>query len=177
MKRINSYLRALKHRLWLRGMADAETLTEIEGHLLDAMDKGIREGLSAEEAEQRAIERFGSVQTIIGSFEKERINIMNKILLVVAILCGLFLAYVDSSPGWDDTGITAGGLLVAAGLFTLLGHPRPWLIGLAVGIWIPLLYIYQNQAFSMLFVLIIPMIGAYAGWAVRLGVRKTLHLA
>jgi hypothetical protein len=61
MKRINSYLRALKHRLWIRGMADAETLTEIEDHLLDAMDKGIREGLSAEEAEQRAIERFGSV--------------------------------------------------------------------------------------------------------------------
>jgi hypothetical protein len=29
----------------------------------------------------------------------------------------------------------------------------------------------------MLIVLIIPMIGAYAGWAVRLGVRKTLHLA
>ena len=76
MKRINSYLSALKHRLWIRGMADAETLTEIEGHLLDAMDKGIREGLSAEEAEQRAIERFGSVQTIIGSFEKERMNIM-----------------------------------------------------------------------------------------------------
>jgi hypothetical protein len=177
MKRINSYLRALKHRLWIRGMADAETLTEIEGHLMDAMDKGVREGLSAEEAEQRAIERFGSVQTIIGSFEKERLNIMNKILLVVAILCGLFLAYVDSSPGWDDTGITAGGLLVATGLITLLGHPRPWLIGLAVGIWIPLLYIYQNQAFSILFVLIIPMIGAYAGWAVRLGVRKTLHLA
>ena len=158
-------------------MADAETLAEIEGHLLDAMDKGIREGLNTDEAEGRAIERFGSVQTIIGSFEKERMNNMNKVLLVVAILCGIFLAYVDSSPGWDDTGITAGGLLVTAGLITLLGHPRPWLIGLAVGMWIPLLYIYQSQAFSMLFVLIIPMIGAYAGWAVRLGVRKTLHLA
>ena len=177
MTRINSYLSRLKRSLWIRGMADAETLAEIEGHLLDAMDKGIREGLNAEEAERRAIERFGSVQTIIGSFEKERINIMNKILLALAILCGVFLAYVDSSPGWDDTGITAGSLLISAGLITLLGHPRPWLIGLAVGIWIPLLYIYQSQAFGMLFVLIIPLVGAYAGWAVRLGVRKTLHLA
>jgi hypothetical protein len=104
-------------------------------------------------------------------------NMMNKILLAVAVLGGIFLAYVDSRPGWDDTGITAGGLLVAAGIITLLGHPRPWLVGLAVGIWIPLLYIYQSQAFSMLFVLIIPLIGAYAGWAVRLGVRKTMHLA
>ena len=177
MKKINSYLRSLKLRLWTRGLADAETLAEIEGHLLDAMDKGIREGLNSDEAEQRAIERFGSVQTIIGSFEKERTNIMNKILLVVAILCGIFLAYMDSSPGWDDSGITVVGLMISAGLITSLGHPRPWLIGLAVGIWIPLLYIYQSQAFSMLFVLIIPLIGAYAGWAVRLGVRKTMHLA
>lgn len=113
----------------------------------------------------------------IGSFEKEWINIMNKVLLVVAILCGVFLAYVDSSPGWDDTGVTAGGLLITAGIITLLGHPRPWLIGLAVGMWIPLLYIYQNQEFSMVLVLIIPVIGAYAGWAVRLGIRKTMHLA
>ena len=177
MKKIDSYLSRLKRSLWIRGMADAETLTEIEGHLLEAVEQGLRQGLNAEEAEQRAIERFGSVQTIIGSFEKERINTMNKILLAVAILCGLFLAYVDSRPNWDDTGITAGGLLITAGLVTLLGHPRPWLVGLAVGLWIPLLYIYQSHAFGMLFVLIIPMIGAYAGWAVRLGVRKTFHLA
>jgi len=177
MKKINSYLDSLKLRLWIRGMADAETLAEIEGHLLDAMDQGIREGLNSDEAEQRAIERFGSVQTIIGSFEKERMNNMNKILLVVAILCGIFLAYMDSSPGWDDTGITVVGLLTSAGLITLLGHPRPWLIGLAVGVWIPLLYIYQSHAFSMLIVLIFPIFGAYAGWAIRLGIRKTMHWA
>ena len=102
---------------------------------------------------------------------------MNKILLVVSILGGIFLAYMDSRPGWDDTGITAGGLLVTAGIITLLGHPRPWLIGLAVGLWIPLLYIYQHHTYDMLFVLIIPLVGAYAGWLVRLGVRKTMHLA
>src|SRR6185369_11017888 len=100
-----------------------------------AVEKGVREGLTADQAEVRALERFGSVHTIVRSFEKERMNLMNKILLVAAILCGLFLAYMDSSPGWDDTGITAGGLLITAGLITLLGHPRPWLIGLAVGIW------------------------------------------
>ena len=69
MKKIDSYLSRLKRSLWIRGMADAETLTEIEGHLLEAVEQGLRQGLNAEEAEQRAIERFGSVQTIIGSFE------------------------------------------------------------------------------------------------------------
>ena len=91
MKRINSYLSKLKRRLWIRGMADAETLAEIESHLLDAFDKGIHEGLNPDEAEVRALERFGSIQTIIGSFEKERINIMNKILLILAVICGSFL--------------------------------------------------------------------------------------
>ena len=158
-------------------MADAETLAEIESHLLEAVEQSLRRGLRTEEAEQRAIERFGSVQAIIGSFEKERMSIMNKVLLILAVLCGLFLAYVDSRPTWDDTGITAGSLLLSAGLFTLLGHPRPWLIALAVGLWIPLLYIYLNQQFGMLLVLLIPLIGAYAGWAVRLGIRKTFRLA
>jgi hypothetical protein len=177
MKKINSYLSILKRSLWIRGMADTETLAEIESHLLEAVEHGLRQGLSAEEAEQRALERFGSIRTIIGSFEKERINTMNKVLLIVAVLCGLFLTYVDASPNWDDTGIIAGGLLVSAGLVTLLGHPRPWLIGLAVGLWIPLRYIFLNQNFSMLLVLLFPLVGAYAGWAVRLGIRKTFHLA
>ena len=177
MKKINSYLVKLKRSLWIHGVADAEALAEIESHLLESREQGLHQGLSTEEAEQRALERFGSVGTIIGSFENERTNMKQNILLGLAILSGLFLAYVDSSPGWDDTGITAGGLLISAGLITLLGHQRPWLIGLAVGLWIPLLYIYQNQDFIMLLVLLIPMIGAYAGWAVRLGVRKTFRLA
>jgi hypothetical protein len=177
MKKINSYLSKFKHSLWLRGMSDAETLAEIESHLLEAVEQGISQGLKAEEAEGRALERFGSVRTIIGSFEKERINTMNKILFIVAILSGVFLTYVDASPNWDDTGVIAGGLLISAGLVTLLGHPRPWLIALAVGLWIPLRYIFLNQNFSMLLVLLFPLVGAYAGWAVRLAVRKTLHLA
>ena len=177
MKRINSYLSKLNRRLWIRGIADAETIAEIESHLLDAFDKGIHEGLNLDEAEVRALERFGSIQTIIGSFEKERINIMNKILLILAVICGLFLTYVDARPNWDDTGIIAGGLLISAGLITLLGHPRPWLIAFAVGLWIPLRYIYMNHDLTMVFVLLFPLVSAYAGWAIRLGVRKTMHLA
>jgi hypothetical protein len=102
---------------------------------------------------------------------------MNKILFVSAILCGFFLAYVDARPNWDDSGMIAGGLLISAGLVTLLGYPRPWLIALAIGLWIPLRYLFLNHDFSMLLVLLFPLAGAYAGWAVRLGIRKTFHLA
>ena len=102
---------------------------------------------------------------------------MQKILLATGVITGLFLAYIDSLPTWDDTGILVGGLLLVSGLLTLLGHRRPWLIALAVGLWIPLHDIYLSHDFRMLVVLLFPLVGAYAGWAVRLGIRKTLHPA
>jgi hypothetical protein len=74
--------------------------------------------------------------------------------------------------------------LLSSGLLTLLGYPRPWLIALAIGVWTPLYETYMSHNFRLpgviLFpavVLLIALIGAYAGWAVRLGIRKTFHVA
>ena len=175
--RIQTYLRKLEHHLWLRGLADQNDLAEIESHLLEAVQQGVDQGLTVEQAETQALERFGSVRIVVSTFEKERMDGMQSILLAIAVLAGLFSAYVDSRPTWDDTGILAGGLLIVSGLLTLLGHRRPWLIALAVGIWIPLHDIYLSHDVRMLLVLLIPLVGAYVGWLVRLGIRKTLHPA
>src|SRR5215208_78136 len=174
---IQTYLRKLEGQLWLRGIADQDDLAEIESHLMEAVERGLAQGLKLEEAESRALERFGSVKLMVATFEKERKDVMQNILVAVAALAGLFSAYVDASPTWDDTGILAGGLLLISGLLTLLGHRKPWLIALAVGLWIPLHDIYLSHDFLMLLVLLFPLVGAYAGWAVRLGIRKTLHPA
>jgi len=176
-KHIKAYLHALERALWIRGLADAETLDEIESHLLEAVEQGVLRGLDPEEAERQALERFGSAKVVVRSFEKERNNTMQSILLAVAVLAGLFSAWVDSLPNWDDTGFLVIGLLLVSGLLTLLGSRRPWLIALAVGIWIPLHDIYLSHDLRMLVVLLIPFVGAYAGWVLRLGVRKTLHMA
>lgn len=176
-KQIQTYLQTLKRQLWLRGVFDPESLAEAESHLLEAVEAGIRRGLSVEESERQALERFGSVKVVSLAFEKERNNLMQNLLLGIALLAGLFSAYVDSRPAWDDTGILVGGLLLASGLLTLLGHRRPWLIALAVGIWIPMRQIYLTYDFKFLIILLIPFIGAYSGWLVRLGIRKTLHPA
>lgn len=176
-KQIQTYLQALKRQLWLRGVFDPESLAEAESHLLEAVEAGIRRGLSVEESERQALERFGSVKVVSLAFEKERNNLMQNLLLGIALLAGLFSAYIDSRPTWDDTGILVGGLLLASGLLTLLGHRRPWLIALAVGIWIPMRQIYLTYDFKFLIILLIPFIGAYSGWLVRLGIRKTLHPA
>jgi len=174
---IESYLRALKRQLWLRGVFDLESLAEVESHLLEAVETGIRRGLSEDESERQALEQFGSVKVVSHAFEKERNNPMQNLLLGIAVLAGLFSAYVDSRPTWDDTGILVGGLLLVSGLLTLLGHRRPWLIALAVGIWIPVYEIFKSHDFMMLVILLIPLIGAYGGWLVRLGIQKTLHPA
>jgi len=175
--RIQTYLRKLKHHLWLRGLADQNDLAEIESHLLEAVEQGLGQGLSLEQAETQALERFGSIRTVVSTFQKERMDGIQSILLAIAVLAGLFSAYVDSRPTWDDTGILAGGLLIVSGLLTLLGHRRPWLIALAVGIWIPLHDIYLSHDVRMILVLLFPLVGAYGGWLVRMGIHKTLHPA
>ncbi len=175
--RIQTYLHKLKLHLWLRGLADTDILAEIESHLLESVEASVNRGMSADEAETQALERFGSVHVVVSTFEKERKDVVQTILVAIAVLAGLFSAYVDSRPNWDDTGVLAGGLLLISGLLTLIGHRKPWLIALAVGIWIPLHDIYLSHDLRMLFVLLIPLVGAYGGWLVRLGIRKTFHPA
>lgn len=101
---------------------------------------------------------------------------LQTILLTVALLTGLFSAWIDSLPNWDDTGLLVAGLLLVSGLLTLIGGRSPWLIALAVGLWIPLHEMVLSHDPRMLVILLIPLVGAYAGWAVRLGVRKIFHL-
>jgi len=178
-KQMESYLKALKRRLWWRGLFDPDELEEVESHLLEAVEASLRRGLNVDESERLALERFGSVKVVSLAFEKERNNIrgniMQKILLTIAILSGLFLAYVEASPNWDDTGLLVISLLVSAGLLTLLGHTRPWLVALAVGAWIPIRYIFQSQDLGMLIVLLFPLVGAYTGWVIRSGATKIIH--
>ena len=107
---------------------------------------------------------------------------MQKVLLALAVVTGIFIAFIDSRPTWDDTGITAGAMLLSSSLFTLLGYRHPWLIALAIGLWTPVYEIYLSGHLNMpdailfpLLVLLITMIGAYAGWVAHLGIRKIFH--
>ena len=92
---------------------------------------------------------------------------MQKLLLALAIIAGLFFAYMDSRPTWDDTIVTVGAVLITSGVLALLGFQRPWLLALAVGVWIPLVEISASHAYASLIALVIAFVGAYSGWAVR----------
>ncbi len=102
---------------------------------------------------------------------------MQKILLVIAIIAGLFYAYVDSRPTWDDTAITVGVILLTCGILALIGFQRPWLLALAVGLWLPLYEIFTTRTYASIMALVVAFIGAYGGWAVRMGFNKATHPA
>ncbi len=84
--------------------------------------------------------------------------------LAIAVLLGLSVAYIDTRPHWDDTGISVLMILISAFICGLLSPQKPWLIALAAGIWIPLFNIISNHNFGSLIALIPAFIGAYTGY-------------
>lgn len=88
-------------------------------------------------------------------------------LAVLAIVVGLIIGWVDSRPTWDDTGLTAAAVFLAAAFFAALTPRRPWLWGLAVGAWIPLFGIIGSHHVGSLLALAIALGGAFAGALAR----------
>jgi len=89
------------------------------------------------------------------------------LLLLCSLLAGGMIAWMDSRPGWDDTGITAGLIVLASALFGFLSSDRPWIWALTVGGWIPMHAIVLNGDFKMLLVALFGFAGAYLGAAVK----------
>jgi hypothetical protein len=88
------------------------------------------------------------------------------LLLVLAAGLGIAIAWIDSRPTWDDSGITAGLLVLTAAVFGALRPAKPWLWGLAVGVWIPLIGVGHRNPGTLL-ALAAALFGAYLGALLR----------
>ena len=79
------------------------------------------------------------------------------IAIVVAIAAGIGLVILDSSPGYDATGITAIGLAIAAFVVVLIDGSgralRVAMLAVLVGIWIPVLEIAPPGTYAPLLAL------------------------
>jgi hypothetical protein len=89
------------------------------------------------------------------------------VLAALALAAGVVIGLVDSSPGWDSTGITAGALFLAAAVFAGLARDRPWLWALLVGLPTPILAIARTGNTDSVLALGFAAAGAALGWAVR----------
>ena len=89
------------------------------------------------------------------------------ILLVSAIIFGLLIAWVDTRPTWDDTGITAATIIIVTAILGAVMTKRVWIWALAVGIWIPVFNIVLNNNYGSILALIVAFIGSHAGVFIR----------
>jgi hypothetical protein len=87
--------------------------------------------------------------------------------LAMAVILGLAAAWIDSRPGWDDTGISVLMILSISSLCGFISQQKPWLIALATAIWIPLFGILSSNNYGGFLALIPAFVGAYAGFLVR----------
>ena len=97
-------------------------------------------------------------------------TVISLMLLAAALAGGLFIAWIDSRPSWDDTGITAGLILSFAAMLGTASPRRPWVWALAVGGWTSLAGLLLKGDAATLLALAAGMAGAYAG----AGIRKLL---
>jgi hypothetical protein len=82
---------------------------------------------------------------------------------VLAVLAGIAIALMDSSPGFDATGISALCLVAAAFGTTVIAGRRPWLFALLTGLWAPFIEIVRSGDPASLLALVFSAIGAALG--------------
>jgi hypothetical protein len=166
----SAYVRQLDRELRRRFTRDHAFLEEVRAHLDDAIGRGQQRGLSLDEAQRVAVQQFGAPAVIAAAHAANRYRLVHRALFIAAATLGLAIAWIDARPNWDDTGIIAGMMLLAAAFLGMLGPRRPWLWALLTGIWIPAHAMIRApglSALALLLVLIFPLAGAYLGRAVR----------
>ncbi len=93
------------------------------------------------------------------------------LLMPIATVMGLGIAWLDSRPGYDATGMTVVLLLLGALAVAAASGRRPWLWAVQVGVWVPLFEIGGPSGAASLAALVITGIGATIGYLVARAVR------
>jgi hypothetical protein len=86
------------------------------------------------------------------------------IALAISLVAGIAIGWMDSRPGFDDTGITAVGLVLAACLASFVAGRAPWLWAVSTGIWVPLFELPGLASGGPLLALVFSGLGSAAGW-------------
>ncbi len=92
--------------------------------------------------------------------------------LVATSTLGLGLGLVDASPNWDDTGISAGVLVLLCLTLGALRSAPAWAVALSIAAWIPLLNMPKSGNAESLMVLPVALMAASAGGGLRAAIRR-----
>ncbi len=80
---LDAFLNRLEQELRQRGHFDARVLDEARDHLLDAVEDGQRRGLSIEDAQREALERFGAPDLVAAQVAPGRHQMLNRMAIVL----------------------------------------------------------------------------------------------
>ena len=161
------FLEELRKELLLYAGNRSDVIDEVRDHLIEAFERARRDGSTPDEAERRAIAAFGEPRQVGQGIVAQRSRRRGRILIAVALAAGLAMAYVDSRPTWDDTGVSALAVICASAVLGLHEPTRPWRWALAIGLWFPLLGILSSNNYGAFMALAIACAGAYGGSFVR----------
>jgi capsular polysaccharide biosynthesis protein len=85
---LDAYLRELARALHERGHAAVRIVAEAREHLADAVEDGLRRGLSREDAEREAVERFGPPDLIAAQAPPVRSRTMSRLTASLDTIVG-----------------------------------------------------------------------------------------
>ena len=86
--------------------------------------------------------------------------------LAISLVAGIAIGWMDSRPGWDDTGITVLSLLIASGVSAALAGRAPWLFAITTGIWVGVFELSGLAGGGPIAALAFSAVGATIGWLV-----------
>lgn len=89
------------------------------------------------------------------------------VMLFLAFLGGLAIAYVNSSPNWSNTGVIVGLIFISSALLSFINTRYAWLWALLIGIWVPLTSVLTDSNYNALLALAFAYFGAFLGFFVK----------
>jgi hypothetical protein len=89
------------------------------------------------------------------------------IFLVVSIIAGVLIAMMDTSPNWDDTGVTVGAILLITFVARATRPDFAWLWALIIGGLVLGFNLVLKPGYGAAIALVFAFVGAYAGSFMR----------
>jgi hypothetical protein len=91
-----------------------------------------------------------------------------RIILIFALVSGLIIAWIDTRPHWDDTGVTIGLLLLTSTICGAWSRSLSWLWGLIIGGIVFTANAAMSGNYESIVAVIVAIVGAYIGTGARI---------
>jgi hypothetical protein len=103
-------------------------------------------------------------------------NAITAVVLLAALMAGLWLVSIDANPRFDDMGILAGVIVLIAGALSAIRPRAALIIAALVGLPVPVVEVIRSDNYAALAALAFALGGAFAGAYVGIVVRRSVQV-